>query len=140
MQGLLILAKDWGWAACTLVALWLLSGCSDCGRPARVDKSLVIAGDAAAEEPQDQVVASMDPEAEAGQGKSLGKDKDQAAEFEARCNSIAETVLLHHHLEGWPYQMGVPVPTHGEERRHWAEAARNNAKYRRGACVPFCVR
>ena len=110
MQGLVILAKGWDWAACTLVALWLLSGCSDCGKPAWVDTRLVIAGDAAVEEPKEQVVASMDPEAEAGQGKSLGKDKDLAAEFQARCNSIAETVLLHHHLEGWPYQRGCPFP------------------------------
>ena len=101
MQGLVILAKDWDWAACTLVALWLLSGCSDCGKPAWVDTRLVIAGDAAVEEPKEQVVASMDPEAEAGQGKSLGKDKDPAAVFQARCHSIAQTVLSH--LEGWPY-------------------------------------
>ena len=47
LQGIVVLAKDLEWAACTLVALWLLSGCSDCGRPAWVDTRLVIAGDAA---------------------------------------------------------------------------------------------
>ena len=84
---------------------------------------MVIAGGAAVEEPKEQVVASMDPEAEAGQGKSLGKDKDLAAEFQARCNSIAETVLVYH-LEGWPYPRGVPVATHGKERQHLAKVAR----------------
>ena len=122
MQGLLILAKDWDWAACALVALWLLSGCSDCGRPVWVDKSLVIAGDAAVEEPKDQVVADMDPEAEAGQGKSCIEGDDAVAVFRARCHGIAKTV--HSRLADWPYPLpegddpGVlnEVPTHGKQR------------------------
>ena len=88
---------------------------------------MVITGDAAVEEPKEHVVASMDPEAEAGQGKSLGKDKDPAAVFQARCHSIAQTVLSH--LEGWPYLLPEggdpkPVPTHGEERQRLAKVAR----------------
>ena len=129
MQGLVILAKDWDWAACTLVALWLLSGCSDCGRPAWVDERLVIAGDAAVEEPKEHVVADMDPEAEAGQGKSRAVG-DDAAVFRARCHSIAEKV--HSRLADWPYplpqgdDLGAlnEVPSHGPQRQLLAQDAR----------------
>ena len=38
LKGVVVLAKDWGWAACTLVASWLLSCCSECGTPVWVDK------------------------------------------------------------------------------------------------------
>ena len=134
-----MLAKDWEWAACTLVALWLLSGCNDCGRPAWVDKRLVIAGDAAIEEPKEHVVADMDPEAEAGQGLSRAagdeekkekKSDDDAVGFRELCRSLAEKV--HVHLEDWPYPLPMgdnnraldQVPSYGLPRYAMAEAAR----------------
>ena len=91
---------------------------------------MVIAGDAAAEEPKEQVVDDMDGEDEAGQGKSCIEGDDAVAVFRARCHCIAETV--HSRLADWPYPLpegddpGVlnEVPTHGEQRRLLAEAAR----------------
>ena len=154
MQGLVILAKDWEWAACTLVALWLLSGCSDCGRPAWVDKRCIVtAGDAAVEEPKDLVVADIaEPEAEADQEKSRAvgdeekkeKSDDDAVGFRELCHSLAETVHASFAdwpglPQGWPYALPegddlealgkVPshpglVPSHGPPRHVLAQAAR----------------
>ena len=43
LQGVVVLAKDWDWAAFTIVAWWLISCCSDCGWSAWVGKRLVTA-------------------------------------------------------------------------------------------------
>ena len=90
---------------------------------------MVIAGDAAVEEPKEHVVADMDPEAEAGQGKSRAVG-DDAAVFRARCHSIAEKV--HSRLADWPYplpqgdDLGAlnEVPSHGPQRQLLAQDAR----------------
>ena len=148
MQGLMILAKDWEWAACTIVALWLLSGCSDCGRPAWVDKRcLVTAGDAAAvEEPKDLIVTDMaEPEAGAEEEKSRAegdeekkaKSDDDAVSFRELCHSLAERVHASFAdwpdlPEGWPYKLPEgddlealgKVPSHGPSRHVLAHAAR----------------
>ena len=99
---------------------------------------MVIAGDAAVEEPKEHVVADMDPEAEAEQGKSRAvgdeekkeKSDDDAVGFRELCHSLAEKV--HANLEEWPYllpegdDLGAldRVPTHGPPRHVLAQGAR----------------
>ena len=63
---------------------------------------MVIAGDAAVEEPKEHVVADKDPEVEAGQGKSRAVGDDVAV-FRARCHSLTEKV--HSRLADWPYPL-----------------------------------
>ena len=53
LQGVVVHAKDWEWAACTLVASWLLSCCSECGTPVWVDKRLMTCE--SAEEPNEDM-------------------------------------------------------------------------------------
>ena len=53
LKGVVVLAKDWEWAACTLVASWLLSCCSECGTPVWVDKRLLTCE--SAEEPNEDM-------------------------------------------------------------------------------------
>ena len=67
-----------------------------------MDERVVIAGDAAVEEPKEHVVADKDPEVEAGQGKSRAVGDDVAV-FRARCHSLTEKV--HARLAGWPYPL-----------------------------------
>ena len=40
LMGAVVLAKDWQWAALTLVASWILSCCCSCGTPLLADPNL----------------------------------------------------------------------------------------------------
>ena len=117
-----MLAKDWGWAACTLVASWLLSCCSECGTPVWVDKRLITCE--SAEEPNEDMLVT-DP-----------KGADQR--FEELCVEV-----LHQFHEatkmnsavGWPsplpqgkdddlQRLGGEIPKFGVGRAHCARMAR----------------
>ena len=92
LKGVVVLAKDWEWAACTLVASWLLSCCSECGTPVWVDKRLIFES---AEEPNEGMPGT-DPQEGADQ------------RFEKLCVKVLHEfheAMTMNSAAGWPFHL-----------------------------------
>ena len=88
-----MLAKDWEWAACTLVASWLLSCCSECGTPVWVDKRLMTCESA---EELNEDMSGTDPKEGADQ------------RFEKLCVKVLHEfheAMTMNSAAGWPFHL-----------------------------------
>ena len=124
LLGAVVLAKDWRWAAMTVVASWMLTCCCACGTPLLADPDLFVTEDDDGKTGSDPLkdeelepgpeaqpaTASREeeePAAEEEEGvdrRVSEKSRRQRKEFYRECQWVADKFV--ERVPGWPWKPG----------------------------------
>jgi len=127
LMGAVVKAKDWTWAALTLVASWILLGCCPCGDPLLADPNLFRTEDAADGDPV--CGPERDSEAEdplpAIDDRVNKQSRQQRLRFYRLCREVARKFV--EQVDQWPWRTSGMGPRDLADQRTRAELGRTSA-------------